>query len=87
MNEKADRISFPIPDPDSDCRRILFIAPPDQIGYLVSVVESYGHMTVPRTVDQTRGVVELLTPSDSVRDAIDLLAALGTEMEITVIRS
>ena len=82
---KITRVSFPLADPKSTCHRIVFSVPTDEIAYTVMIVESWGHIAIPRTIDQTRGIMELLTAPDFIEEAREMVAALAEEINLTPI--
>ena len=52
------------------------------IAYLTGVFEAYDEFAVVRTVDQNRGLIELLMSPDYVDDVNRLIAALQKELPI-----
>jgi len=76
------KISFPLPDPQSRCHRLLFTVPVADIAYVVMVVEGHSRVGVPRTINQCSGLMELLTPPDKRREAEDLIDALVEELSL-----
>lgn len=55
------------------------------IAYLVSLFEGYDHLAVVRTLDNTRGLVELMVAPDFLDDTRRLLDALKEEMPLTLV--
>ncbi len=55
------------------------------IAYLVSLFEGYDSLAVVRTLDNTRGLVELMVAPDFLDDTRRLLAALKEEMPLTLV--
>ncbi len=52
------------------------------ISYLVSIFEAYDHLAVVRTLDQSRGLVELMVAPDFLDDTRRLVQALKQEIPI-----
>ncbi len=52
------------------------------IAYIVSVVEAYDHLAVVRTLDQGRGLIELLISPDYIDDVNELIENLKKEIPI-----
>lgn len=68
-----------------DCLRIKAEIDPRDICFLNGVLEGYDNMAVLRTLDSSRGLVEILA-SPSYQDEIyELLNSLQAEMTITFI--
>ncbi|MFQ5673763.1 MAG: DUF4911 domain-containing protein [Nitrospinales bacterium] len=57
------------------------------IAYLVGLFESYGDFAVVRTLDQSRGHVELLIAPDYVDEVRKLLESLAEEMPVRILSS
>lgn len=55
------------------------------IAYLVSLFEGYDSLAVVRTLDNTRGLVELMVAPDFLDDTRRLLTALKEEMPLTLV--
>jgi len=55
------------------------------IAYLVGLFESYDDFAVVRTLDQSRGHVELLIAPDYVDEVRKLLASLADEMPVRLL--
>jgi len=55
------------------------------IAYFRFILESYEGLAVLSTLDANSGVVVVTIPNDFVRDADDLLAAIGREIGLTEI--
>lgn len=55
------------------------------IAYMVGLMESYDEFAVVRTVDQHRGIIELLCSPDYVRDVRCLLDSLKDEMKLRIL--
>lgn len=55
------------------------------IAYLVGVFESYDDFAIVRTVDPSRGRVELLISPDYLEEVRRLLASLSKEMPIRIL--
>lgn len=56
-----------------------------EIAYIVGLMESYDDFAVVRTVDQKRGLVELLCSPDYVPEVRRLLDSLKNEMNLRVL--
>ena len=55
------------------------------IAYMVGLMESYDEFAVVRTVDQNRGLVELICSPDYVREVRRLLDSLKAEINLRVL--
>ena len=55
------------------------------IAYLVGLFESYDDLAVVRTLDQSRGHVELLIAPDYVEEVRKLLESLAEEMPVRLL--
>ena len=55
------------------------------IAYLVGLIEAYDEFAVVRTVDQHRGLVELICSPDYVPEVRRLLDSLKNEMNLRVL--
>lgn len=82
---KSEKKSYPLPDKRRSVHRLLFTVPPEEIGYVVMVIESYGHVAIPRTVDQSQGVMELLATADTSGEAQAILEGLKDEIALTIL--
>tara|TARA_B110000438_G_scaffold295368_1_gene338268 strand:- start:931 stop:1149 length:219 start_codon:yes stop_codon:yes gene_type:complete len=52
------------------------------IAYLVSVIEAYDHLAVVRTLDQKRGLIEMLISPDFIDEVDKLVENLSKEIPI-----
>ena len=50
------------------------------IAYLVSIFEGYDYLAVVRTIDPSRGLIELMISPDFLEDTIKLTEALAREI-------
>ena len=50
------------------------------IAYIVSIFEGYDHLAVVRTIDPSRGLIELMISPDFLEDTEKLTAALAGEI-------
>ena len=50
------------------------------IAYIVSIFEGYDHLAVVRTIDPTRGLIELMISPDFLEDTRKLTEALAKEI-------
>ena len=50
------------------------------IAYIVSIFEGYDHLAVVRTIDPSRGLIELMISPDFLEDTIKLTEALAREI-------
>ena len=57
------------------------------IAYLTGVIEGYDYFAVVRTLDQIRGVIELLISPDFLADTLELVEALKNEIPIRQVES
>ena len=73
------RICFPAPAEEPRRQRIIFRVNPEDIGYIVMILEAHDSVTIPRTIDQVNGVVEALCSPDYYDEARSLLIALAEE--------
>lgn len=80
-------MTFPLSARGKDCRRILLKVAPEDIAYLVMVLEGYEVLGVARTINPEEGVVEILASPDFAEDTARLLAALKSEIRLEVIRA
>ena len=56
------------------------------IAYLTGVIEGYDYLAVLRTLDQDRGLIELLISPDFLDDTLNLVEALKNEIPIRQIQ-
>ena len=54
----------------------------EDIGYLVSIFDAYEHFAVVRTLDQSKGLVELMISPDFIEETQTLLDSLAEEIPI-----
>jgi len=52
------------------------------IAYIVSVIEAYDNLAVVRTVDQWRGIIELLISPDFIEETNKLIESLKKEIPV-----
>jgi len=57
------------------------------INFIVGVFESYDDFGVVRTLDEKRGLIEVLLSPDYVEEARKLLASLAGEISMRVLKS
>lgn len=57
------------------------------IAFIVGLMESYDDFAVVRTVDQKRGLIELLCSPDYVPEVRRLLDSLKNEMDLRVLEN
>ena len=69
----------------TDSTQILVEMDKKDIAYLVGLIEAYDEFAVVRTVDQRRGLVELICSPDYVQEVRRLLANLSEEMKLRVL--
>ena len=50
------------------------------IAYIVSIFEGYDHLAVVRTVDASRGIIELMISPDYLEDTRRLVQSLSEEI-------
>ena len=50
------------------------------IAYIVSIFEGYDHLAVVRTIDPSRGLIELMISPDFLKDTVKLTEALAKEI-------
>ena len=50
------------------------------IAYIVSIFEGYDHLAVVRTIDPSRGLIELMISPDFLEDTLKLTEALAKEV-------
>lgn len=55
------------------------------IAYIVGVFESYDHFAVVRTLDPTRGLIELMIAPDFAEDTRKLLDGLSKEIFLRLV--
>ena len=55
------------------------------IAYIVSIFEGYDYLAVVRTLDPTRGLIELMISPDLLEDARQLTEALSKEIPFQTI--
>ena len=56
-----------------------------EIAYLVGLFESYGDFAIVRTIDQNRGLIELIISPDYRDEVCWLLDSLKEEMSIRIL--
>ena len=56
------------------------------IAYIVSIFEGYDFMAIVRTIDPSRGLIELMISPDFLEDTRKLTEALSKEIPFNVIR-
>jgi len=59
--------------------------PREEIAYMVSLFEGYDSLAVVRTLDNARGLVELMVAPDFLDDTRRLLEALKQEIPLRVL--
>ncbi len=59
----------------------------NKIAALVALIEAYDDLAVVRTLDQTRGLVELMCSPDYLDEVRSLLDSLKDEMNLRVLES
>ncbi|MBI4666880.1 MAG: DUF4911 domain-containing protein [Nitrospinae bacterium] len=85
MGVEQTKVSFPLQRERGDSHRILIQVNPADIAWVVMVVESHEFLGVPRTIDQSDGIVEILTTGDFVEDALALLESLKGEIPLNIL--
>ena len=60
----------------------VYQAPPDEIGYLVSLVEAYEGIGLVRTLDRSRGIIETWSMPDARETFAGVLAAAARQFPI-----
>ena len=55
------------------------------IAYIVSIFEGYDYLAVVRTLDPSRGLIELMISPDFLEDARQLTEALSKEIPFQII--
>ena len=50
------------------------------IAYIVSIFEGYDYLAVVRTIDPSRGLIELMISPDFLKDTVKLTEALAREI-------
>ena len=55
------------------------------IAYMVGLMEAYDEFAVVRTIDQSRGLIELICSPDYVQEVHRLLDSLKEEMNLRVV--
>lgn len=75
---------FPALTPhNGSCPEIrVYQAPPDEIGFLVSLVEAYEGIGLVRTLDRSRGIIETWSMPEARETFDGLLAAAGRQFPI-----
>ena len=69
-----------------DCLKIEAVIEPRDICFLNGVLEGYDNMAVLRTLDSSRGLVQILASPCYQNEMYELLNSLQTEMPIAFIR-
>lgn len=87
MTTPPDKIVFPRPAPGADCYRILVQVAPADIFYVTTLAETYEGLTIPRSIDQRRGILEFLTAPDFVDDTRAMLLAMKKEVSLRFLRA
>ena len=70
----------------ADCLRIEAVIKPQDICFLNGVLEGYDDMAVLRTLDSSRGLVEILASPYYEKELFELLYSLQREMPLYFIR-
>ncbi len=68
-----------------DSVQILVEMDKKEIAYMVGLMEAYDEFAVVRTVDQSRGLIELICSPDYVQEVHRLLNSLKGEMTLRVL--
>jgi len=78
-DKPSQRICFPAPSQDEGRRRIIFRLNPEDIAYVVMILEAYDYIAIPRTIDQVNGIMEALCAPDYYEEVRSLVAALAED--------
>lgn len=81
------RIVFDLPSPATECHRIIVRVDPADIFYLTTLSETYEGLSIPRSVDQAKGIVEFLVAPDFIDDTRRMLEGLGKDIAIRILRA
>ncbi|UCD12846.1 MAG: DUF4911 domain-containing protein [Nitrospinaceae bacterium] len=68
-----------------DTVQIRIEIPKEEIAYLVSLFEGYDNLAVVRTLDNKRGLIELMVAPDYLDDTRRLLEALKDEIPLRLL--
>lgn len=68
-----------------DTIQIQIEIPKEEIGYLVSLFEGYDSLAVARTLDNKRGLMELMVAPDFLDETRRLLEAIKLEIPLRIL--
>ncbi len=68
-----------------DTIQIQIEIPKEEIGYLVSLFEGYDSLAVARTLDNQRGLMELMVAPDFLDETRRLLEAIKLEIPLRIL--
>ncbi|VAX18318.1 hypothetical protein MNBD_NITROSPINAE02-1066 [hydrothermal vent metagenome] len=86
MKDIPNKISFPIPSVRPDSYRMLIRVKPEDMSYVVMIIESYDYIGIARTVNQSEGVMEILVSPDFLDITRAVITALKDEIGLEAIR-
>ncbi len=86
MKDIPNKISFPLSDMRPDSYRMLIRVKPEDMSYVVMIIESYDYIGIARTVNQSEGVMEILVSPDFVDIARAVMNSLKDEIGLVAIR-
>ncbi len=85
MKSDQKRIVVEKEDPSRHVYTILLRMAPADIGPFTMLVESHGHLAIPRTIDPKLGVLELLTAPDYIEETRQIINGIAKEIDLELI--
>ena len=73
-------VTLEVVSPHSDSIQWQIEVDKKDIAYIVSIFEGYDHLAVVRTIDPSRGLIELMISPDFLKDTVKLTEALAKEI-------
>ena len=73
-------VTLEVVSPHSDSIQWQIEVDKKDIAYIVSIFEGYDHLAVVRTIDPSRGLIELMISPDFLKDTVKLTEALAREI-------
>lgn len=86
MKIDQKRIVVEKEDPSRHVYTILLRMQTADIGPFTMLVESHGHLAIPRTIDPKLGILELLTAPDYIEETRQIISGIAKEIDIKYIR-
>ena len=73
-------VTLEVVSPHSDSIQWQIEVDKKDIAYIVSIFEGYDHLAVVRTIDPSRGLIELMISPDFLKDTVKLTESLAKEI-------